>query len=90
MFNFDKQDLYKKIKSNNGKDTFRDTCLLQGYSAIMASLTYFAIGEVRSWSSSGIPSLQGKDGQNATLSQGPLPIEVTSWISKYRYLTHTY
>ena len=48
----------------------------------MASLTYFAIGEVRSWSCTGVPSLQGKDGRNATLSQGPLPLEVTSWISK--------
>ena len=48
----------------------------------MASFTYFAMGEIRSWSSSGIPSLQGKDGRNATLSQGPLPVEVVSWISK--------
>jgi hypothetical protein len=52
----------------------------------MASLSYFAIGQIRSWSSSGIPSLQGKDGRNATLSQGPLPLEITSWISKF---THT-
>ncbi len=48
----------------------------------MASFTYFAMGEIRSWSSSGIPSIQGKDGRNATLSQGPLPLEVASWISK--------
>lgn len=53
----------------------------QAYSAVMASFTYFAMGEIRSWSSSGIPSLQGKDGRNATLSQGPLPVEVTSWIT---------
>ena len=51
----------------------------------MASLSYFAIGQIRSWSSSGIPSLQGKDGRNATLSQGPLPLEITSWISKKTY-----
>jgi hypothetical protein len=49
----------------------------------MASLAYFVLGEIRSWSSSGIPSLQGEDGRNATLSQGPLPIEVASWISKF-------
>jgi len=47
----------------------------------VASLSYFAGGEVRSWSSSGVPSLQGQDGFNATLSQGPLPIETASWIS---------
>jgi hypothetical protein len=56
----------------------------QGYAAVMASFSYFAMGEIRSWSSSGIPSLQGKDGRNATLSQGPLPVEVVSWISKFR------
>jgi len=53
----------------------------QGYAAVMASFTYFAMGEIRSWSSSGIPSIQGKDGRNATLSQGPLPVEVVSWIT---------
>jgi len=41
------------------------------------------MGEIRSWSSASIPSIQGKDGQNATLSQGPLPLETVSWISKY-------
>jgi len=48
----------------------------------MASFTYFVMGEIRSWSASSIPSIQGKDGQNATLSQGPLPLEIASWISK--------
>ena len=54
----------------------------QAYASVVASFTYFAMGEIRSWSSAGIPSLQGKDGRNATLSQGPLPTEVVSWISK--------
>jgi len=49
----------------------------------VASLTYFAMGEIRGWSASSIPSIQGKDGRNATLSQGPLPLEIASWISEF-------
>jgi hypothetical protein len=59
--------------------------LKKGFSAFVASLSYFASGEVRSWSSSGVPSLQGLDGLNATLSQGPLPVEIASWTSKLNF-----
>ena len=56
--------------------------LFQGMAAISASLSFFSLGEVRGWASPGVPSLQGFDGLNNSLSYAPLSKEAASWISK--------
>ena len=48
-----------------------------------ASLSFFVTGEVRGWASPAVPSLQGFDGLNNSLSYAPIIKETASWISKY-------
>lgn len=45
-------------------------------------MSFFVLGEVRGWASPGIPSLQGTDGLNNSLSYAPMSKEEASWISK--------
>jgi hypothetical protein len=54
--------------------------------AIAASISFFVAGQVRGWASPAIPSLQGFDGQNNSLSYAPLSKEAASWISKLHQL----
>ena len=56
--------------------------------ALSASLSFFVVGEVRGWASPAIPSLQGCDGLNNSLSYAPLSKERASWISEYRDLEY--
>ena len=55
---------------------------LQVAVAISASLSYFITGTVRGWASPGIPSLQGFDGANNSISFAPISDESASWIRK--------
>ena len=50
--------------------------------AVSASLSYFITGTVRGWASPAIPSLQGFDGANNSISFAPLSDEAASWIRK--------
>lgn len=49
--------------------------------ATAASLSYFVAGQIRGWASPAVPSLQGTDGGNASLSYAPLSKEAASWIT---------
>ena len=44
-------------------------------------MSFFVTGEVRGWASPSVPSLQGHDGLNNSLSYAPLTKEAASWIS---------
>ena len=54
---------------------------IQALAAFSASLSFFVTGEVRGWASPSVPSLQGHDGLNNSLSYAPLTKEAASWIS---------
>jgi hypothetical protein len=54
--------------------------------ATAASISFFVAGQIRGWASPAIPSLQGFDGQNNSLSYAPLSKEAASWIGKLRQL----
>ena len=58
--------------------------------AISASLSYFIIGTVRGWASPAIPSLQGFDGANNSISFAPFSDETASWISKGQNIFELY
>ncbi len=61
---------------------FANKPLEQVLAAVAASLSFFATGQVRGWASPAVPSLQGLDGLNNSLSYAPLSKESASWISK--------
>lgn len=60
----------------------KSSLISQVFAALSASLGFFVTGEVRGWASPAIPSLQGFDGLNNSLSYAPLTKEEASWISK--------
>ena len=55
---------------------------MKAWAAFAASLSFYVTGEVRGWASPAVPSLQGFDGLNNSLSYAPLSKEAASWISK--------
>ena len=55
---------------------------MKALAAFAASLSFYVTGEVRGWASPAVPSLQGFNGLNDSLSYAPLSKEAASWISK--------
>ena len=56
----------------------------KAFAAFAASLSFYVTGEVRGWASPAVPSLQGLDGLNNSLSYAPLSKEAASWIGRYQ------
>ena len=57
----------------------------KAFAAFAASLSFYVTGEVRGWASPAVPSLQGLDGLNNSLSYAPLSKEAASWIGTYQH-----
>ena len=70
------------MSSQKGNESKFSNVNLQVAVAISASLSYFITGTVRGWASPAIPSLQGFDGANNSISSAPISDEAASWIRK--------